>query len=59
MNEWTNFLSAVGWCLFGVAAVLATIFFLKMLSRFDRIIALAEVGAVNRLPSWLRKLIGK
>lgn len=59
MTEWTDFLSAIGWCLFGIAAVLTTIFFLKMLPRFDRIIALAEMGAVNRLPSWMRKLIGK
>jgi hypothetical protein len=59
MSEWTNLISAFGWCLFGIAAVLAAVFFLRMVSRFDRIIALAEKGAVGRLPLWLAKLVDR
>jgi hypothetical protein len=46
MSEWTDFLSALNGCLFGIAAILAAIFFLKMVSRFDRIITLAEKKAL-------------
>jgi hypothetical protein len=59
MTEWTAFLSAIGWCLFGIAAIIIAVCLLRLLSRFDRIIALAEIGAGDRLPSWMRKLIGR
>jgi hypothetical protein len=59
MQTITDFLSAFGWCLFGIAAVLMAIFVLKLLHRFDRVLALAEKGAIKRLPRKLVKMVGK
>jgi hypothetical protein len=59
MAELTNLLSAVALCLFGVAAILAARFALKMVPRFDRVLTLIEKGALSRLPTRLVKLIGK
>lgn len=57
MDELTDLFSGMGWCLFGLAAVLLTIFLLKMIPRFDRIIALAESVSLNKLPALWRKVI--
>jgi hypothetical protein len=51
MNGLTELLSAIGWCLFGIAAN-------RLFPRIDRLIVLAESGALRQLPSMLRKLIG-
>lgn len=59
MKELTDLFSGAGWFLFGVAAVLGTSFLILLLTRLDRIIALAEMGAVDQLPSVVRKLLGK
>lgn len=59
MSDLTELFSGFGWCLFGVAAVLLTIFLLRLLRRLDRIIALAEIGAVDQIPAIVRKLLGK
>jgi hypothetical protein len=59
MKELTDLFSGAGLFLFGIAAVLAGIFLLRILRRVDRIIALAEIGAVDQLPSIVRKVLGK
>ena len=59
MSGLTDFFSGVGWCLFGVAAVLVAVWLLRTLPRVDRIISLAEMGAIDQIPSIVRKLIGK
>jgi hypothetical protein len=59
MREVTDLFSGAGWLLFGVAAVLVAVFLLKILRRLDRIISLAELGAINQLPTIVRRLIGK
>jgi hypothetical protein len=59
MSELIDLFSGAGWFLFSVAAVLVAVFLLRTLPRFDRIIALAEIGAINQLPAIVRKLIGK
>jgi hypothetical protein len=59
MSGVTSLLSAVASCFFGMAAVLLTVFLLRSLRRFDRIIALAEMGAASQLPQVLRKLTGR
>lgn len=59
MQTMTDFLSAFGWCLIGIAAVLIAIFALRLLRRFDRVLALAERDAIKRLPKKLVKLVGK
>ena len=57
MSALTDLFSGAGWFLFGVAAVLFTTFLLRMVRRFDRIISLAEIGAVNQLPTVMRTLV--
>lgn len=59
MNELTELFSGAGWFLFSVAAVLVAMFLLRLLPRVDRIISLAEIGAVDQLPQIVRKLLGK
>jgi hypothetical protein len=59
MKDLIDLFSGAGWFLFGVAAVLVAIFLLRMLGRFDRLIGLAEIGAVGQLPTLVRKLLGK
>jgi hypothetical protein len=51
MSGITDFLSAVALCLFGIAAN-------RLIPRFDRLLTLAENGALRQLPTVLRKLIG-
>ena len=45
----TAFLSVLGWCLFGLAAVLLTVFLLRALKRVDRVLSLAEANAIKFL----------
>ncbi len=59
MTSLTEFVSAVAWFLFGIAAVLLTIFLLRLSRRLDRIIALAKAGAMDALPMIVRRLVGK
>ena len=59
MSGLTEFFSGFGWCLFGFAAVLVAIFLLRLLRRLDRIISLAEIGAVDQIPAVIRRLLGK
>ena len=59
MHRLTDLFAGFGWCLFGFAAVLVAVFLLRLLRRIDRIIALAEIGAVDHLPAIVRKLLGK
>ncbi len=59
MSELTELFSGFGWCLFGIAAILVAVFLLRLLRRLDRIIALAEIGAVEQIPAIVRKLLGK
>jgi hypothetical protein len=59
MSGLTELFSGFGWFLFGLAAVLVAVFLLRLLRRLDRIIALAEIGAVDQLPAIVRKLLGK
>jgi hypothetical protein len=59
MKDLTELFSGAGWFLFSIAAVLVAIFLLRMVRRFDRIIALAEIGAVDELPRIIRKILGK
>ena len=59
MKELTDLFAGAGWFLFGVAAVLIAVFLLRLPRRLDRIIALAEIGAVDQLPLVVRKLLGR
>jgi len=59
MSGLTDLFSGVGWCLFGIAAVLVAIWLLRILPRVDRIISLAEMGAVDQIPTIVRRLLGK
>ena len=59
VSEIINLLSEVGLCLFGIAGVLLALFLLRILPRVDRLLTLAEMGAVEQLPLIVRKLLGK
>lgn len=59
MSELTDLFSGLGWCLFGFAAVLVAVWLFRTLPRVDRIISLAEMGAVDQIPAIIRKLLGK
>lgn len=59
MDALSKLFSGFGLCLFGIAAVLLTIFLLRLLRRLDRIISMAEIGASDQIPRIVRKLLGK
>lgn len=59
MTELTDFLTALGWCLFGIAAVITAVTALRLVSRVDRVLTLAEQRAVERLEYGLRRITGK
>ena len=59
MKELAELFSGAGWLLFSIAAVLIAMFLIRLLPCVDRIISLAEMGAVEQLPAIVRKLLGK